>query len=317
MITNQYPQRVSLQDRMLVFCRVVLMTVVAGVILSGSAGTLAFAADSFRIEPEFRIGDRFHYTWHLENELSWSPAVKGTDWVTMSTDFDFFLDAKYLHDDGGCLFGLDGKNLQSVAESAKGKLGLRASPSEASLLFGKNWTKPGPNTPLAKPMTVTMGNRFQVTSSTGLEAIALFFLPGVDPRVWFVMTTAPQGDLSVGDAWAHDFDVAIPGAEGEPLHVVVSVEVAAVEMLKDAPVLTIRATGELNLADTDVRMKDGQNLHILHGRYEASAVAKWDIQRGFLRFAEVEQSLRATTDEPETHRLASQAVSRLVLEDLN
>ncbi len=317
MTTIAQPQRVSSQGRYLSLFRLYLMTVAAVLIIFGLAGAQAFASESFRIEPTFRIGDRFHYTWHLENELSWSPAVKGADWVTMSTDFEFFLDAKYLHGDGGCLFEIEGKNLESVAESAKGKLGLRAMPTEASLLLGKNWLNPGPNTPLAKPMTVTIGKRFQATASTGLDSIALFFLPGVDPRVWFAMTTAPQGELSVGDAWAQEFDLPIPGAEGEPIHVVISIEVAGVETIKDVPVLTIRATGELNLADTNVRMKDGQNLHILHGRYEAVGVAKWDGQRGILRFAEVEQSLRATADEPETRRLASKAISRLTRQDMD
>lgn len=317
MTTIAQPQRVSLQGRHLSLCRLWLMIAVTLSIIFGSASAPAFASDSFRIEPTFRVGDRFHYTWHLENELSWSPAVKGADWVTMSTDFEFFLDAKYLHDDGGCLFEMDGKNLKSVAESAKGKLGLRATPTEASLLLGKKWLKPGPNTPLSKPMSVTLGKRFQVTSATGLESIALFFLPGVDPRVWFAMTTAPPGELSVGDAWEHEFDLPIPGAEGEPIHAVITIEVAGVETTKDGPVLTVRATGELNLADTDVPMKDGRTLHILHGRYEAVGVAKWDGKRGILRFAEVEQSLRATTDKPETHRLASKAISKLTLQGMD
>lgn len=286
------------------------------VMLAGVVGNLA-AGDTFTITPTYHEGEKLGYTWHLENELSWSPAVKGTDWVKMSTDFDFVLDAEYLMEDGGCLFDLDGKRLESIGESSKGKLGIRASPTEVSYLLGKNWTKPGPATPFAKPMTVTLGPQFQPTASTGAEGIALFLLPGVDPRVWFVVTAAPAVPMTVGSSWTQDFDVEIPGATGDPLHVVVGINVIGTEKIDGADVLVIEAQGELNLVDSEIRMQDGQLLHVVHGRYEVTGTAKWDIDRGFLRFAEAEQTLKATADRPETHRLASRAVSRLSLESLD
>ncbi len=274
----------------------------------------AIAGETVTIKPTYRIGDQFQYTWHLENELSWSPAVKGSDWAKMTTDFDFALRAKRLLDDGGCVFDLIGNGLESVGESSKGKLGIRATPTDASYLFGKHWTKPGPNTPFSKPMTVTLGPLFQPTASTGVESIALFLLPGVDPRVWFVVTAAPAAPMTVGSQWTQDFDVEIPGATGDPLHVVVGIEVVGVEVMDGARVLVIEASGELNLVDSDIQMQNGQVLHILHGRYEIKGVAKWDIGRGFLHFAQAEQTLKATADRPKTQRLASKAVSRLILE---
>lgn len=274
----------------------------------------AHADETVTIKPTYRVGDQLHYSWHLENELSWSPAVQGSDWAKMTTDFEFDLHAKNLLNDGSCLFDLIGGELKSVGESAKGKLGIRATPTEASYLFGKHWTKPGPNTPFAKPMTVTLGEQFQPTASTGVESIALFLLPGVDPRVWFVVTAAPAVPMTVGSQWTQDFDVEIPGATGDPLHVVVGIEVVGIESIDGARVLVIEASGELNLVDSDIRMQDGQMLHILHGRYEVEGVAKWDIDRGFLHFAQAEQSLKATIDRPKTQRLASKAVSRLALE---
>jgi hypothetical protein len=293
------------------------VTLTAGVLAVVAVAGTAIAGDAVQITPAYRVGDRLHYSWHLENELSWSPEVKGADWVKMSTDFDFALIARHLLGDGSCLFDLDGETLKSVAEGAKGKLGIRATPKEASLLFGKKWTKPGPNSPLAKPMTVTMGKQFQPTASTGLESIALFLLPGVDARVWFVMTTAPPLPLKVGSTWSQNFDVPIPGAEGEPLDVAVTVKVVRIEKIDRAEVLTIETTGELNLTDTDLQLKTGEWMHILHGRYEVRGIANWDMKRGFLRFAEAEQSLRATADKPDTRRLASKAVSRLKLEKVN
>lgn len=275
------------------------------------------AADRVTIQPDYQVGDRLHYTWHLENDLSWSPPSKGADWAKMTTDFDFTLEAKRLDGDRGCLFDLIGSNLESIGEAEKGKLGIRATPIEASYLFGKNWTKPGPNTPLKKPMTVTLGPQFQPTASTGVESIALFLLPGVDPRVWFVVTTAPPGPLTVGHTWTQEFDVEIPGAQGDPLRVIIGIEVVGIESLDGAKVVTLEAHGELNLTDSDLRMKDGTMLHVVHGQYKIDAVAKWDVDRGHLHFAEAIQSVNATADRPETMRLASDAVSRLSLRQAN
>jgi len=272
------------------------------------------AGETVTIDPSFRVGERLHYSWHLENDLSWSPADKGVDWVKMSTDFDFVLRGRHLLDDGSCIFDLDGKKLESIGESAKGKLGIRATSTEASYLFGNHWTKPGPKTPFEKPMTVTLGPQFQPKASTGIEPIALFLLPGVDPRVWFMVTTAPSTPLTVGSHWDHDFDVEIPGAKGDPLHVVVGIDVVDIETLNGARVITIEARGELNLTDSDLLMKDGTKLHLVHGRYEIHGTAKWDLDRGYLRVAEAEQVFKATCDRPETRRLASKAKSRLVLD---
>ncbi len=282
-------------------------------IVVASAGGLA-AGETYTISSTYETGDRLHYSWHLANELSWSPPVEGSDWVKMTTDFEFVLAAQRLHPDGSCTFDFEDEELESVAESAKGKLGIRADATEASYLLGKHWTKPGPNTPFSKPMTVTLGTQFQPTASSGLESIALFLLPGVDPRVWFVVTAAPAVPLTVGNSWTQDFDVDIPGATGDPLHVVVGIDVVGTEEMDGARVLVLEANGELNLVDSDLQMDDGRMLHVVHGRYEVRGVAKWDIARGILRYAEAEQTFKATADRPETSRLASQAVSRLVLE---
>jgi len=290
--------------------------VVAFFALAAPAGITA-AGESLTIKPSYDADDSFHYDWHLENELSWSPATEGSDWVKMTTDFAFELEARLVHTDGSCTFNLKGQNLESIGESAKGKLGIRADASRVSYLLGKNWTKPGPNTPFAKPMTVTLGPQFQPTASTGLEPIALFLLPGVDPRVWFVVTSAPAVPLNVGSTWTQDFDVEIPGATGDPLHVVLGINVVGTEVLDGVRVLVIEANGELNLVDSDLRMQDGQVLHVVHGRYEVQGTAKWDLERGVLRFAEAVQTIKATADRPKTSRLASTAISRLVLEEAN
>ena len=275
------------------------------------------AADTVTIQPDYRVGDRLHYSWHLENDLSWSPPSEGADWAKMTTDFDFTLLAKELDGDGGCLFDFSGTSLESIGEAEKGKLGVRATPTEARYLFGKTWTKPGPNTPLKTPMTVTLGPQFQPIASSGVESIALFLLPGVDPRVWFVVTTVPPGPLTVGHTWTQEFDVEIPGAQGDPLRVVIGIEVVGIEGLNGTMVVTLEAHGELNLTDSDLRMQDGRTLHVVHGRYEVDAVAKWDIDRGYLHFAEAIQSVKATADRPETMRLASEAVSRLSLQKMD
>ncbi len=86
--------------------------------------------------------------------------------------------------------------------------------------------------------------------------------------------------MTVGSSWTQDFDVEIPGATGDPLHVVVGINVVGTEKIDGAEVLVIEAQGELNLVDSDMRMKDGQILHVVHGRYEVKGIAKWDIDRG-------------------------------------
>jgi hypothetical protein len=129
-----------------------------------------------------------------------------------------------------------------------------------------------------------------------------------------VVTTAPSTPLAVGSHWDHDFDVEIPGAKGDPLHIVVGIDVVGLETVNGARVLTLEAKGEINLTDSDLLMKDGTRMHVVHGRYEVHGTAKWDLDRGFLHFAEAEQIVKATCDRPETRRLASKATSRLVLD---
>lgn len=275
---------------------------------------VATAEDPVIIRSTFAAGDQLRYVWHLEQENRWTPPIEGADWNSMSTEFDFNLVAEHVAADGACNFELRGQSLKSSARGPKGALGIDATPREAKLLIGEHWTKPGKKTPLSKPMYVTLGRRFNVTGSRGLEAIALYFLPSVDPRVWFALMTAPQNKIEPGQEWRHTFRFPIKELGNKPLSVALAFRTVEATTKRGLPAIRIHLLGELALANFDVNIKRERKIHIKHGRYSISGSALWELDRGVPVMVEAEQYIEATSASPES-RFTHRALSRLALSE--
>ena len=281
------------------------LTVVA---LAASAAT---AADGVRIRAAFAPGQDLHYRWHLEATNEWTPTVPGTDSGTMRTDFDFHLVAERV-DRGVGTFRVEGQSLESVAEGAKGALGISATPDQAKLLLGQKWLKPGPKTPLKERITVDLGPRFNVSGSSGFRHIALYFLPSVDYRIWLALMTAPEGPLVPGKEWTKKFEVPIEELGNRPLAVDVYLRSDEGEATAAGRTMVVRLAGKLGLSDFDVDLKKGRTLHVASGTYSVSGRTVWDVARGVPLSIEAEQWIDAAVDDPAT-TLAHHARSELTL----
>ncbi len=136
MATYDWSQRRRRRDS-----RILLTAAIAVSVITAVPALTASAGETVTIKPSYRQGERLQYSWHLENELSWSPAVKGSDWVKMTTDFDFVLDAKDLTDDGGCLFDLEGNASRASVRVPRGSWGSEPPRPRSATC----WERTGPN----------------------------------------------------------------------------------------------------------------------------------------------------------------------------
>ncbi len=279
-----------------------------------AVGSVAGAGDELLIRARYEPGMTLPYVWRLETESRWEPAIPGGDWVKAGTDFSFALVAEAVDGAGGCTFRLDGDSLESRAEGPRGAIGVKADPRQASLLLGARWLPPGPNTPFAKRLAVTFGPRFEVRGAEGIEAIALYLLPGVDPRLWFALTTAPEGPVAAGQSWSKTFDVPVQQLGGRPLRLGVSFRVDEVGYQDAGRVVVIRVVAEAALEDFDVKLKPSGRVHIEHGVMTVSGTARWEVDRGVLREAVAEQRIQATASSPRSD-FSHRALSRLQLRD--
>jgi hypothetical protein len=276
------------------------------VLLAATGAVAVFAAAGVTIRPEFTPQTNLRYAWHLENENRWTPKTAAGDWSTMETDFDVVLKAANLLRNGGCEFDLKGTHLRSVAKGPKGAIGIDATPTQAKLLLGDTWLKPGPKTPLKKPMTLTVGPRFEITGATGVEPIALYLLPGVDPRIWLALTTAPKDPIVPGTDWEHDFKVPIKELGGKMLDVTVAFSV--MPSSPRANRLAISMAADMDLDDFTAQVDKLGTVRIANGRLELSGEAVWNVDSGVLEKATAEQKLRLAVAKPKTvftHRAAS------------
>jgi hypothetical protein len=279
------------------------------------AGATAIeAGDEVLVRPRYVVGQSLHYRWHLESESRWQPPVAGAEWGTMRTDFQFTLAADRMQPDGGCLFGLHGNYLESVAEGPKGAIGIRATPEKGQLLLGRKWLRPGSKTPLMGPMSITFGPRFQVTASKGVEPLALYFLPGGDPRIWLALMAAPQDPVRPGQRWNQSFTLPVKELGDRPLQVDVVFRVDEISYGNVGKVVLIRVAAQLALDDFELQLKGAGPIHVTAGRLSIDGSARWLVDRGVLQQVVAEQRLTARSDRPQT-TFTLRALSRLELAD--
>ena len=131
------------------------------------------AAEKVKIRPKYVEGRAWGYQLKLSGATAWAPAAKGLQWGKMTTDFTFVLLPKAFRDNGSCTFHLIGEHLRSVGENAEGLFGVDATRQSARAKVKGKWRRNVP-TPLAKPMTLTIGPLGAVRFGTGLVPVALF-----------------------------------------------------------------------------------------------------------------------------------------------
>jgi len=297
--------------------------VVRGVVgVLAALGTLgAFAAEpaaekpveKFVIRHKPREGEKLRYSLSVGGNAAWTPEQQGLSWANVSTDFTFTLAAKALREDGTCTFGLEGEKLKTEGKTHKGSFSGTATPTRAKLRIGQVEIINPEMSPLKKPMSMTFNPRWMLIDQSGLEAIAIFFAVGVDPRFWGPLTIAPLDQVGVGDEWQAEFPWHIPDSKGQPLKIKAAAKVTGWETYRGLKCLAGTLTADLSLQDTWVTLNNGDRIRIVQGTYKAKGKVLWDVARGVLCYASAENTVAIRADKPDRRTFNGTAHTTLQL----
>jgi hypothetical protein len=289
----------------------------AVVVLSGlaSGAWSAEGGGKYLIRWKQREGQRLRYSLGVAGGGSWAPRREGLSWGTLETLFVFGLRGKALRERGACTYELLAERLRSRLEGPKGVVEVRATPRSWDVDAGKLDLEGRRGNPLAREMTLTVGERGAVRYGTGLRPLAPFFVAHVDPRFWTVLTLAPAQEVGVGDEWDVDFEARIPDSRGELLSVKGRAQVKGWERCGGRRCLAIVMACRLELKDTWVLLRNGDRVRVDEGTYWAQGKALWDVERGLLCSAEARNGLKIVCDKPERRGWSGEARSTLKLLD--
>jgi len=253
-------------------------------------------------------GELLRYHLLLAGQTAWNPPLRPADRVQMATEFTFTLRAKTLRSGGACTFDLLGEGLRSTGQTPAGRIDVAAGRGQSAVNLGGRETIgfASGKSPLDGPMTLTLGPRGQYRFSTGLLPLVIYMLPNVDHRFWTLATVAPLQPVAPGSEWGVEFAMPVPGAEGRPLAVKGEWRVLDRERFGRRDVLPIELTATLDLADSNVLLNNGDEIHVSMGSYSATGKALWDVEAGLLCSATAEQSIRIAADLPVRRTLRSE-----------
>jgi hypothetical protein len=259
------------------------------------------------IRLDFKPGQMYRYNLQLSGQTAWTPQVPGADWGQMATDFTFILRAKTMRPDGSCTFDLFGEALQCAGQTAGGRIQVAANRQKARLeARGKgSLGLSSDDSPLAKPMTLTLGPRGDIRFGTGLLPIAIYMLPQVNHLFWTLLTTAPEKPLKPDDQWEVQFSLPLPGVAGKPLDVTARWKVLGWKKYGSQDVLAVGLAAALNLKDARVILMNGDEVRLVQGTYEASGQSHWDVEHGVLCTAMANQDIFLAADVPIARALRS------------
>ncbi len=156
-----------------------------------------------------------------------------------------------------------------------------------------------------------MGRRFEGKFGTGLEHIAIYFLPGVDRTFWYLLTTAPTDAVTPGQKGETTFLWPLPGTSSKPVEVKAVWKVDAPRMYHNERVLPIHLTARLELDNTPVVLLNGDRVNLKQALYEAQGVAYWHIEKGILCYAQAEEKCAGNAQAPDPRKIAHLAKSTL------
>jgi len=252
---------------------------------------MAAEPEGITIAPKYEEGMRLSYRWKIDAKLSGEHPREDIDAGELETEFVFDLVAKTVRLRGGCTFDVEPKTLKSMAGQGYEKIGIDATPSGAKHFWDHEWHRRVDRTPLPQPMTVTLGPRFEYQFGTRVGHLGKFFLGLGDPRLWIALTTAPKKDMVSGKIEEQQWNLPVPGAQGKPLSVQFGRRVIGVKRYRGSSVLVLELAGRMDLAGSDLTLKNGDQVLVDRGRYVARGVAFWHIDKGVLCYADAEQSL--------------------------
>ena len=279
-------------------------------------------AEKVTVRPKYEDGRRLQYRLKLAGATAWAPTVEGVQWGKMETDFTFVLNTKAVRTTGlhkgCCTFDLLGEHLRSVGEGPKGAVGVDATRQGVQVKVEDRWqVTVADRSPLLKDMTMTFGPMGAFRFGTRIGHLAIYVLPHVDHRFWTILTVAPAGPVAPGDKWRHEFQFPVPGAEGKPLDVAAEWRVTGWEEYRGRRVLALTLQAELGLTGSDLRLKNGDLIHVNTGAYRATGKVLWDVAGGVLCSATAEQKVlvKAVTKgpKPSPRALRSECKSSLQL----
>jgi hypothetical protein len=293
---------------------ILLLSSVAGSVATRADAPAAAAAQPIAIQPQLKEGMRLTYRWRLSGKTAWLPAQQGTDYAAADTDFLFTLVGKTLREDGSLTMALLGQSLRASGESNKGKIGIEAGPVQAKVFVGGQWWGPSNNSPLANEITVTVGPRFEGKFGTGMQNLAIYFLPSVDPTLWLLLTTAPAEPVTPGQTWEKKFSWPLPGASSKPVDVTATWKVDAPKQYLGQRVLPIHVTARLDMADSHLLLQNGDKVHLKQAMYQADGVAYWHIEKGILCYADMQEKFNGSAVPPDLRKIGHLAKSTLELQ---
>ena len=267
------------------------------------------------IRHDFKPGRLLRYRLQLSGQTAWTPPLRLADVGQMATDFTFTLHTKTLRPGGACTFDLLGERLRSAGQTPAGRIDVAAVRNRAVLgLSGRDSIGVSSDkSPLDHPMTITLGPRGRFHFGTGLLPLAIYMIPHVDHRFWNLLTLAPQQPVSAGDAWEVDFALPVPGAKGTPLQLEGKWSVLERETHGRRSLLPIELTANLDLENSNVLLKNGEEIHVSKGSYRAAGRVLWDVEAGLLSSATAGQTILITADAPIHRALQSRAQCTLEL----
>lgn len=272
-------------------------------------------AERVLLRTQFTEQTALKYRWQLSARSAWQPMVDGTTWLRTQTDFTFTMQMRALREDGSATLGILGQSLISEGESDKGMIGIQADRNRARWKVRGAWAVWNDNTPLKHDMSITLGPRWQVVKATGLEHLAVYFMPQVDRSFWDRLTMMPEPAVAPGDQ-LHDqlANLEVPGGGpgNQPLQMTLQWQVQKPLKYKGVMVLPIRQSAQMLLEDSPLTLDNGITVDIKRGSYEIRGVAYWQTDQGILMYAKAEQALDArTTDHKRYQNLASSELELL------
>lgn len=267
------------------------------------------------VRHQFVPGRIARYRLQLAGQQAWSPQPSGLQWGQMTTDFVFTLRTKTVRPEGTCTFDLLGERLRSAGQTSGGRIDVAATRQGSALgLRGRDSARlESDHSLLQKPMTITFDDRGRFRFGTGLLPLVIYMLPHVDHRFWSLLTHAPEQEVQPGQKDDISLDVPIPGAQGKTLKVSGSRETAGWRTVKGQRLLAIKLNAKLDIKDTNVILKNGDQVHVVSGSYLATGQVLWDVDNGLLYSAEAKQTLLLTADLPVPRALRSETKCSLRL----
>ena len=290
-----------------------LAAALGGLLVAMAPGGDAKPPEKVTVRPRYEEGRVLRYNLKLSGAAAWAPNPKGIQWGRMATDLTAVLKTKTIRDTGACTFELLGEHLRSAGQGPEGKIELEATREKVRIRINDRVETDLKKSPLARPMTMTFGPLGAFRYGTGLAPLAPYLLAHVDRRFWTLLTVAPLKPVGPGDSWEDEFDLAVPGGKGTPLHLKGQWKCLGWQTYRRQKVLAFALSARLTLKDSDLLLKNGDRVHVTSGTYAADGKVLWDVEHGQLCSASAEQKLLVKADKPVPRALRSEVRCTLSL----